>query len=151
MKALVHYRAGYRFQLAEPFQCQTGIRGAACPGNHFVGLDDAGVLTIAAGYAWDGASGPVQQTPDIIRGSLVHDALYQLMRECSLDPAWRGAADELLRRMCIDDGMPEWQAGLVYLAVQTFGAHCIDPMSTRPVLVAPAPVTYPSTADWIAP
>ena len=32
---MVHYRAGYRFQLAEPFQCATPIT-EACAGSEFV-------------------------------------------------------------------------------------------------------------------
>ena len=80
---VVRYRAGFRFQLAEAFICHTPIT-EACPGNHFVGLALDGTLTIAAGYAWDGASGPIAQGPEVIRASLVHDALYQLMRECGL-------------------------------------------------------------------
>ena len=137
----VHYRAGYRFQLAEPFQCATPIT-EACAGSEFVGLAADGTLTIAAGYAWDGASGPIAQGPEIVRGSLVHDALYQLMRECGLSPRWREDADELLRQMLIEDGLHAGMASLVFRAVRTFGGQFADPKSTRPVLVAPAPITH---------
>ncbi|HYD00426.1 MAG TPA: hypothetical protein VEB22_04300 [Phycisphaerales bacterium] len=146
----MRYRAGYRFQLAEPVEVATPIQGQDI-GNAFVQLAEDGLLTIRAGYAWDGASGPVQQSPDIIRGSLVHDALYQLMRECGLSAEWRGVADELLRRMCIDDGMPEWQAGLVYIAVRALGKQYADGSWQRPVLTAPQPVSYPSLSEWTAP
>lgn len=139
---IVHYRPGYRFQLVEPFQLATPIR-EACAGNHFVGLDASGVLTIAAGYAWDGASGPIADDATTIRGSLVHDALYQLMRELGLSPTWREAADDLLRDLCIEDGLHPAMAGIVHAAVRAFGGAHIDPASARPVLVAPQPITFP--------
>ena len=132
----VRYQDGYRFQLVEPVQIKTGIK-AVCPGNTFVGLNADGVLTLAAGYAWDGASGPIKQDATVIRASLVHDGLYQLMRDEGLPLEHRDAADKLLRTMCEEDGMPGWQAWLVYLAVKTFGARFADPSSRKPVLEAP--------------
>ena len=142
----------YLFELAQPFELQTAIRpGEAVLGNAFVTLAPEGVLRISAGYAWDGASGPIKQTPDVIRGSLVHDSLYQLMRDCGLPSTWRAAADDLLRELCIADGMPRWQAALVHAAVDRFGARYARPPKQRQVLVAPVPVTFPSTSDWSAP
>lgn len=131
------YRDGYRFQLAQPYTVQTGIR-VAVSGNTFVGLAADGTLTIAAGYAWDGASGPVPQVDSIIRGSLVHDALYQLMRECGLSQDYRDEADALLRAHCVEDGMWRPAAWLVYQAVRRFGSSHAAAGSSRPVLTAPA-------------
>lgn len=127
--------SGYRFQLAEPFQCHTGIL-VTCPGNQFVGMS-AGVLTFAAGYAWDGASGPITQDATVIRASLVHDGLFQLMREHELSLGFRDDADKLLQTMCKEDGMPSWLAWIVYRAVRTFGGRFADPTSRKPVLEAP--------------
>jgi hypothetical protein len=138
---MVRYRNGLRFQLAEAFQCATPIT-ESCPGNHWVGLRMDGTLTIAAGYAWDGASGPLAQDATIVRGSLVHDALYQLMRECGLSPAWRQQADALLRQMLVEDGMNPAMAAVVYRVVRTAGGQFIDPKAQRPVLTAPAPITH---------
>lgn len=143
----------YRFQTAEPFAIETSIVRPGEPGigNAFVQLTSGGLLAIAAGYAWDGASGPIAQTPDVIRGSLVHDALYQLMREGLLPVMWRPVADELLREMCVTDGMPRWQADMVHAAVAKFGGRFADPEQPQPVLTAPVPLVLPSLADWIAP
>jgi hypothetical protein len=41
------------------------------------------------GYAWNGPSGPTLDTRNFMRGSLVHDALYQLMREGRMDNGLR--------------------------------------------------------------
>jgi hypothetical protein len=133
---VVRYRAGYTFQLAEPFQCPTPIR-EACAGNLWVGLAADGTLTIAAGYAWDGASGPIAQDATIIRGSLVHDALYQLMREHRLSRSWREAADGLMRLMFQADGMHPAMAAIAFKAVRLLGGQFLDPSHVRPLLLAP--------------
>lgn len=143
----------YRFITAERFEVEAGIvrPGEAEVGNSYVRLRPDGLLIIAAGYAWDGASGPIAQSADVIRGSLVHDSLYQLMRESLLPVSWRAHADNLLRDMCIADGMPHWQAQMVHAAVSTFGGVFAAPEKPLPVLVAPVPVSYPSSAELIAP
>jgi hypothetical protein len=81
----------------------------------------------------------------------VHDALYQLMRECDLPPTWRPIADEMLRAICIEDGMPHWLAEAIYLAVRSWGGAFVDPKSARPVLTAPVTVSYPSAGEQVAP
>jgi hypothetical protein len=132
----VRYRDSYRFQLESPLQSPTGIF-VACPGNDFVGLSADGVMTLAAGYAWDGASGPIKQSKSIIRGSAVHDGGYQLIRNGFLPAECRKAFDAQLRLHCIEDGMPSWQAWIVYAAVRTFGGRFTTPESRKPVLQAP--------------
>lgn len=63
-----------------------------------------------------------------MRGSLVHDALYQLMRERHLDyKEHRQYADELLRDICLEDGMSRVRAWWVYQAV-----HIFAEMAARP-------------------
>jgi len=92
----------------------------------FVTLE-SGTLLLRKGYAWDGPSGPTIDTPDFMRGSLVHDALYQLMREGLLNIKYRPYADMLLRDICLADGMAKWRANYVYWAVRTFAAACAKP------------------------
>ena len=121
----IRYTDGYKFQLEETYQHATGMTpepGAA--GNRFVGMSPDGMLTIAAGYAWDGASGPAIDTPSFMRGSLVHDALYQLIRLGVLaKDEHRQRADEVLRETVLEDGMLRIRAWWVYHAVRTFGGH----------------------------
>lgn len=122
MVKYIRYTAGYRYQLEDAYQHQTGIVPVPDqPGNRFVGLAPDGLLTIAAGYAWDGASGPAIDTPSFMRGSLVHDALYQLIGLGVLTVDDRKAADKLLREICIEDGMWRIRAAWVYAAVRAFG------------------------------
>lgn len=83
-------------------------------------------LKISNMYAWDGPSGPTIDTESFMRGSLVHDALYQLIREGYLDKkVWRPYADKLLRKICLEDGMSKFRAWYVYHSVRWFGgSHC---------------------------
>ena len=66
-----------------------------------------GRIFINAGYEWDGPSGPAIDTDNFMDGSLVHDVLYQLMREEELKPRWRYRlkADNEMFRQCKKDNM----------------------------------------------
>ncbi len=92
----------------------------------FILLNYDGELIVKKYYAWDGASGPAIDTKTFMRGSLIHDALYQLMREGLLDRSFRDAADHILRRICIKDGMWKIRANWVYWAVKNFAARSIE-------------------------
>ena len=81
---------------------------------------EGGVLTTQSHYAWDGPSGPTIDTKTFMRGSLFHDALYQLMRQGRLDRIYRKYADQLLRQICLEDGMNKFRAWYVYHAVRIF-------------------------------
>jgi hypothetical protein len=73
-----------------------------------------------------------------MRGSLVHDALYQLMRLGHLDPAVdRVAADKTLRVLCLEDGMWSVWAWLVYYGVRWFADYAADPAEEKPLTYAP--------------
>lgn len=135
----IRYTDGYKFQLEEDYEHQTGITPAAPGGNRFVHITLDGLLIIRAGYAWDGASGPAIDTPTFIRGSLVHDALYQLMR-LGVVPKDGGRlqADQLLRQIVLEDGMWSVRAWWVYQGVRIFGGQYMrGPGNGNTVLTAP--------------
>ena len=77
-------------------------------------------LKVKAHYAWDGPSGPTIDTKTFMRGALIHDVMYQLMRECFLHRKHRKYADQLLRKVCLGDGMSKFRAWYVYRAVRLF-------------------------------
>lgn len=134
------YQAGFKYQLKAPYRVRTPILPKEVTGNAFLRLTTSGDLHIRAGYAWDGPSGPAFDTPNIMRGSLVHDALYQLMRECRIDHAeHRKEADRLLRQHCREDGMSWIRSWWVYAAVRLFGEPAAWSCSERPVKRAPRP------------
>ena len=112
---------GYKYESLETETVMTDITGMEID-TPYITLWPSGQLFIKERYAWDGASGPTWDDKTNMRGSLIHDALYQLIREGHLGRAkWRKYADELLRDICIEDGMNKWRAGLWYWAVRTFG------------------------------
>jgi hypothetical protein len=92
-----------------------------------VGITDKGILTIKQGYAWDGPSGPTVDTHTFMRGSLVHDVLYQLMREGKIGQDQRKRADQILREICLSDGMAKVRASWVYAGVRAGGAASARP------------------------
>jgi hypothetical protein len=117
----------YRYQLveSEPTQLNADFFDVIAE-NDFIILV-CGCLLIKEGYAWDGASGPAINTLTFVRGSLVHDALYQLIREGLLPRSYRRAADSLLRDICIEDGMNRIRAWYVYRSVRMFGGSSAKP------------------------
>ena len=76
------------------------------------------LLTVRTRYAWDGPSGPTFDTKTFMRASLFHDALCQLIGEGLLDKKYRKYADQLFRKICLEDGMSKFRAWYVYLAVR---------------------------------
>ena len=127
---------GYKYELTD---CVHAVAKKLPPptdvGEHryIAVIDDNGdrLLAIFKGYAWDGASGPTFDDKTNMRASLVHDALYQLMREKLLDRKHRKYADELFRDICIEDGMGKFRAWYYYQAVRIFGAKTSLPEKNK--------------------
>lgn len=123
----------YKYELVENYEIETGLELACLdifePGSEYpyISLTAKGKLTVYEGYAWDGASGIAVDTQNFMRGSLVHDAFYQLMRQGKLDLKHRDFADRLLQKICKEDGMNSFRAGNVYYAVKLFGESSARP------------------------
>lgn len=132
----IKYRSGYRYQLAESYAVKTSIRPPTQIKTQFITMAMDGTLTILAGYAWDGPSGAIA-TSSFMRPSLVHDALYQLLRQQLLPAHNRVLADELLRSMCIEDGMWKIRAWWVWRAVTRLAASAASPQSLKEIRSAP--------------
>ena len=132
----ITYNNSCKYQLKEEHVAKTGIKGWDID-QPYMRLLPSGLLYIDEGYAWDGPSGPTFDTKSFMRGSLVHDALYQLMREEQLPRTLRDLADRLLRKHCIEDGMWRIRAWWVYQALRLFGAKNTLPSQRRPLLRAP--------------
>lgn len=130
------YRAGYKYQLCEDETFVTGIYGKEIH-TDFIDLFANGALICRKGYAWDGASGPTWDTKSSMRGSLVHDAGYQLMREGHLPLDYKVVFDGLFYLTLIHDGMNRVRAWLWYQGVLRFAKSATLPENDRPILVAP--------------
>ena len=118
----------YKYQIIEDYQVKIDIKipqtSVQAPDVlPYVILKD-GEIFIKRGYAYDGPSGPTFDTKNFMRGSLVHDALYQLMRFGSLDrKRYRKQADKILISICREDGMSGIRCWWVYWAVRLFAGR----------------------------
>ena len=137
MKKYIHYRDGYKYQLAEPYMQNIGIKPPNEIGNEYVLLYPDGMIMISKSYAWDGPSGPCPDWPSVMRFSLIHDALYQLMREEMLPQSFRYAADCLALKLPREDGLPWALCQVVYHAVRFGGGPSANPKHDRKVITAP--------------
>jgi hypothetical protein len=140
------YKSGYRYKLDEAYLQTLPFSAFDCkdvPGG-WVSLDGS-KLYIVPGYAWDGASTGLPWTPKKwLRPSLVHDALYQLIREGHLPMERRKNADEVFYQLLRENltrpltthlrydvfiGMRNLAGTLValiaYYAVRLFGNYCL--------------------------
>lgn len=130
----------YKYRLLETYEAYVGLfpQGPDIY-TDFVQLDRTGILKIRAGYCWDGPSGPTIDTKSFMRGSLVHDALYQLIRKGLLPAERKGRADDILKRICLEDGMNPLRAGWVHLALMMFGSRRTQPLPEDKNRVLEAP------------
>ena len=136
-KPYIRYRSGYKYQLVEEHQVKVSVIPKKNIKTDFIELNTEGMLIIKKGYAWDGPSGPALDTGNFMRGSLVHDALYQLLRNELLEPEWRDEADEELRRICRQDGMSRIRAWWVHRAVRVGAGPAASPESRKKIHEAP--------------
>jgi len=115
----IRYKKGYKYQLSDTFTCKVDIFPHKDIVTEYINLTTKGEIGIKKGYAWDGPSGPTFDTRDFMRGSLVHDALYQLIRQGYLSKSmWKIQADIELVKICKEDGMSRLRAWYVYRAVR---------------------------------
>ena len=134
----IRYKSGYKYQLKSDYDVSISIYPGADIQTEYISLNKKGLLTIKSGYAWDGPSGPTIDTKNFMRGSLVHDALYQLMREEHLNSKdHRDQADRLLQEHCKKDGMSSLRAWFVYKALKFGGGPAADPANDKPIVFAP--------------
>lgn len=139
-KACYRELQNYKYQLMDDHVYQTDIRPEQSIDYKFMSLDVDGLLTVRKAYAWDGPSGIAIDTKNFMRGSLVHDVLYQMMRLNALDyKVHRKRTDEMLREICLEDGMSSFRAWYVYRAVRWFGEANATPNNDPEVETICAP------------
>jgi len=113
------------YVLLKDYNIQTNIKGLVLDLNPEsrgrVHLCPTGTLIIFMGFWWNGPSNFTIDTKSSIRGSLVHDTLYRLLRVEAV-PWWvRDYADALLYRILLEDGMCGFRAMYWYKAVHEGG------------------------------
>ncbi len=140
MHTKTHYRKlkGYKYQLVEEFKYQTNIVGFEID-DPYIKLDENGLLVVSKRYAWDGASGPTIDTLNSMRASLVHDALYQLLRMELLPQDQVIVADQLFKDILIADGMSPFRAWYWYQGLRLANGSAAKPGTQKPPVVYVAP------------
>jgi len=138
MDKKIRYREGYKYQLAKDYHVLLPFRHFF-EGIHseYISFYSDGSLTIKSGYSWDGCSGPTIDTTSNMRAGLVHDALYQLMREEFLPQTFRKNADKVFKQILKEDGMSWWRIFYYYRGVKRFASFAAKPKNRKEVLIAP--------------
>ncbi len=152
------FTIGKEYQLKEEIRVELDIQphlekdivlGPIC-------LYKSGLLVIAPWYVSDGPSGPTKHIScflrliplvgmwlwwlfirSFIRGSLVHDALYKLIRHGLLDPSLRNWADIELLKICKEDGMSKIRMAGVKRGLKAGGGSSIRPENKQKEYRAP--------------
>jgi hypothetical protein len=136
----IRYSSDYKYQLADTYEIKILITPKDDIDVDFIALTAGGTLLIKKGYAWDGPSGPIKDTEENMRASLVHDALYQLMRMEELSTrSHRKAADQLFKVICKEDGVSNFCSSAYYKALRKFGKPAASAQSKKIVHRAPKP------------
>jgi len=137
MASRIAYSDGWKYQLRDDVCVSTLLFPEKEVRTEYIDMNFSGSLTIRKGYAWDGPSGPTIDTKNFMRGSLVHDALYQLIRGGHLPKEARNHADRLLQQLCVADGMWKIRAWWVYQGVSKFGEKFVGPAGEHKTIYAP--------------
>jgi len=132
----IKYKKGYKYQLEEDYLCKVFIYGYQAE-TYYLKLSLDGFLLIKRSYAWNGPSGPTIDTLNSLRGSLVHDGLYQLIRLGLIPDSFRPLADERLRDICREDGMSWIRSEYWYAGVMMFAGFAVNPGEEPEILTAP--------------
>ena len=133
----IKYKAGYKYQVVEDYTCNIELYTTKVIKSEFAELSPPGVLLIKKGYAFDGPSGIAIDTKKAMRGALIHDVLYQMMREGLIPQTARKQADLELRKACIEDGMIGIRVWWIYRAVRRFAGFAANPKNDKVILTAP--------------
>lgn len=127
----------WKYQLLETWYTDTKVKGFTI-NNPMLDLYDTGRLVVRRGYAWDGPSGPTIDTKTFMRASVVHDVLYQLLREGKLPPSYRKLADQELIRYAKLDGMNSIRRFYAYWSLRVFAGGAAK-LKTKPTKIHTAP------------
>lgn len=132
----IAYKKGYKYQIVTDYSVYIGILNHSFA-TEFFSLDERGMLRIKKGYSFDGPSGLAIDTRNFMRASLAHDCLYQALRMELLEPKYRENADDLMRRICLEDGMSRIRAWWCWKAVRGAAGFAADPKNIKQIRYAP--------------
>lgn len=129
----------YKYQLMDDYRINIDWLQGYYHKTRFLTLRTNGDLKIKSGYCWDGPSGPTIDTKNFMRGSLVHDVLYQLIRMYLIPKEYRDKSDRTIQSICIQDGMSKIRAWWVYYGLKLFGGFSAKPKTQKKIKIIEAP------------
>jgi len=124
-----------KYRLEEDYAEMTGITGYSAE-TPLIKLTQDGKLSIKYGYGFD-PSGPTIDTKSALRGSLEHDAFYELMRDGFIPLSELDKVNDRLEIVCKEDGMWDFRAEVWDELLDIVGKSSADPKNKPEVLTAP--------------
>lgn len=146
----IHYKRVGKYQTSRRHLFKTALRPKSEAKTGLLSLKPNGTLIIERFYGYDGPSGPtkfianrlprwlrIKFLKKFMRGSLCHDALFELFRRGKLDHKWFEAANLEMRRICKEDKMWGFRVKYTFFAVNQFAKSAAAEKNKRKVLIAP--------------
>lgn len=135
MKQIKYIKKKTKYRLEEEYSAMTGIIGfeAETP---LIKLTLIGKLTVRYGYGFD-PSGPTIDTKSSLRGSLEHDAFFELMRLGFIPLSEMDYINDRLEYVCKQDGMLDFRAEAWDFMLDRLGKSSADPKNKPEILTAP--------------
>ena len=124
VKIPLEFRGKYKYLVRTPIVVFVGIRYNVH--TEWFSLTRDGFLTIKQGYRWDGCTGMIDTSTNMLAG-LVHDCLYQMMRESYLPFKLREKVDRVFQSLLEDCGSWYLTQKIAYWVVRNFGAKHATP------------------------
>lgn len=103
-----------KYVIAEYVCAITPVTGYDIKGEFFH-LHQTGLLELFPGFVWDGASGPMIDTDDVMRASAFHDVFCRLMRNGQISyDMWQDTINGFFEVQCLGSGMPALRAAYAH-------------------------------------
>jgi len=83
-------------------------------------------IQVNPGYTWDGCSGPTVDTANTMAAGLVHDFLYQMVREGIISKDCKEDIDNLFHSILRECGVIKIRAWYYHEAVKRFGHSSLE-------------------------
>lgn len=109
----------YKYKLIRSFVVKLYLTGFSV-NTRYCKLKNDGTLIIYNGYAWNGANF-VYDNIAVLRASLVHDCIYQLISENLIDKKYRNVADNIFINLCVEDGVNRIRTFIFKVGLKCFG------------------------------
>jgi len=136
------YKGKWNYINAETVSRQTNIYPPEDIITKYYSLLKTGWMSIFDGYVNDGASFICIDTDTVRPGAMWHDAGYEILRSGKLPDStgkWRERFDDLLKEICLEDGMCRPRAWWIHRVVRRGAGPAAHPRRRRKLRTAGKP------------